>query len=175
VIAWECPAHAGLHVAEDSVAVELLRGADEHSSRVVVTNLNVLAMPFLRYDTGDLAAAPQDGACACGRGFAVIGRVSGREMDGLRRGDGSFVPPFSLTNAVGAIPGIRRYQIVQDEVGLLRVRLDTAPSPEVSSRIEKGIREVVNEGTQIVVENVATLEPSPGQKFRIVENRTRRG
>ena len=104
-------------------------------------------------------------------------RVSGREMDDLRRADGSFVPPFSLTNTVGAIPGIRRYQIVQDETGLLRVRLEqaTAPSPEVSSRIEKGIREVVNEGTQIVVENVTTLEPSPGQKFRIVENRTRRG
>ena len=100
-------------------------------------------------------------------------RVSGREMDGLRRADGSFVPPFSLTNAVGAIPGIRRYQIVQDETGLLRVRLEQATA--ASSRIEKGIRGVVNEGTQIVVENMATLEPSPGQKFRIVENRTRRG
>jgi phenylacetate-CoA ligase len=176
VIAWECPAHAGLHVAEDSVVVELLRGAHEHSSRVVVTNLNVLAMPFLRYDTGDLAAAPPEGACACGRGFARIGRVSGREMDGLRRADGSFVPPFSLTNVVGAVPGVRRYQIVQDEIGLVRVRLEqaAAPSAEVARSIEQGIKDVVGEGTRVVVETVATLEPPPGRKFRIVENRVRR-
>ena len=104
-------------------------------------------------------------------------RVSGREMDGLRRADDSFVPPFSLPTPWVPYPASAGTRFVQDETGLLRVRLEqaTAPSPEVSSRIEKGIGEVVSEGTQVVAENLATLEPSPGQKFRIVENRTRRG
>jgi hypothetical protein len=97
-------------------------------------------------------------------------------MDGLRRADDSFVPPFSLTNAVGGVPGVRRYQIVQDEVGLIRVRLEqaVAPSADVANRIEEGIRSVVEESTRVVIETVATLEPPPGTKFRIVENRARR-
>jgi phenylacetate-CoA ligase len=176
VMGWECSAHVGLHVAEDSVVVELLEGASDHSSRVIVTNLNVLAMPFLRYDTGDLAAAPPAGACTCGCGFARIGQLSGRETDGLQRTDGSFVPPFSLTNVIGGVPGIRRYQIVQDDVGLIRVRLEQTAglSEETASRIEKGIKDVVRDDIRVVIETVATLEPPPGRKFRIVENRVRR-
>jgi phenylacetate-CoA ligase len=173
-IAWECSTHHGLHVAEDSVVLELLPTGESGSSRIVVTNLHGLAMPFIRFDTGDLAAvSPHEENCACGCALSRMGRVSGREMDGVTRPDGTFVAPFSLTNVVGAIPGIKRYQLVQFGVGQIRVRLEQAamPSSDVAGRIESGIRGVVGPDTQVVLEIAPSLEPPPGRKFRLVENR----
>ena len=176
VIAWECPTHDGLHVAEDLVIVEQLPGADENSWRVVVTNLNVFAMPFLRYDTGDLAVNPPSGSCPCGRRLGRIGRLSGREMDGIDHVDGSFVPPFSITDFLDNISSISRFQVVQDRIGQIRVRLEQTepPDEETANRIRNGMRSIIGAETKVTIEALPTLEPPPGNKFRIVENRSPR-
>ena len=58
--------HSGLHVADDSVVLELMPTEEANTFRIIVTNLTSWAMPFIRYDTGDLGGPSPSGVCTCG-------------------------------------------------------------------------------------------------------------
>jgi phenylacetate-coenzyme A ligase PaaK-like adenylate-forming protein len=73
VIAWECEAHAGYHIAEDGIIVELVPDAQGGPPRIIATNLELMAMPLIRYETGDRGAPGPEGRCACGRASARLG------------------------------------------------------------------------------------------------------
>lgn len=69
LIACECERHEGLHVNADAIYLELLRPdgtpADPgEAGMVVVTDLTNRAMPLIRYQVGDMAAASAGGARA---------------------------------------------------------------------------------------------------------------
>jgi phenylacetate-CoA ligase len=76
IIAHECPGHRGLHLFSDLFHVELL-GEDGRPVRrgergeLAVTDLSNFYMPFIRYRTGDFAAAAP-AACSCGRTLPLI-------------------------------------------------------------------------------------------------------
>ncbi len=175
VIAWECEAHNGYHVAEDSVLMETLP-ATGGGERLVLTNLHNEAMPLIRYDQSDLVKVGTEALCLCGRRFRRLEAVQGRVMDAVLRPDGSHVPPFSVTSAVSEIPGLRRFQIVQDRVDRLTVRVEsTQPlGADLHSQLEHELRSVLGPSIGIAVEPVATLEPPPGIKFRVIESRIAR-
>ena len=84
-IAHECNAHRGLHILAENNLVELLDAAGHPAApgavgRIVVTNLNNFAMPFIRYEIGDMAIQSKD-ACMCGRGLPLLDAVVGRRAD----------------------------------------------------------------------------------------------
>jgi phenylacetate-CoA ligase len=83
-LALQCPAHEHYHVPEEGVLVELVDdgGAPVQvgtPGRVIVTALLNFAMPFIRYDTGDLATAGP--RCDCGRGLGVLKQLNGPAGD----------------------------------------------------------------------------------------------
>lgn len=83
-IAIECEYHSGLHVYEESFAVEILDENDKPLppgtlGRIVVTNFYNDIFPFIRYDTGDCGKILA-GVCPCGlstKRLLAEGRVSG--------------------------------------------------------------------------------------------------
>ncbi len=81
-IAYECDAHRGYHVVAEGYIVEILvdgRPAKAgETGDLVITDLNNYAMPFIRYQIGDLATASDDAPCVCGRGAPRIAAVHGR-------------------------------------------------------------------------------------------------
>lgn len=175
VIAWECEAHDGYHVAEDSVLMETLP-ATGGGERLVLTNLHNEAMPLIRYDQSDLARIASASPCPCGRRFRRLEAIQGRVMDAIVRPDGSHVAPFSVTSAIREIPGLRRFQIVQERVNQLTVRLESAGQPGEGflGEVEQKLHAVLGPAIMIEFETVATLEPPPGVKFRLIESRLRR-
>ncbi|HVX65187.1 MAG TPA: AMP-binding protein, partial [Bryobacteraceae bacterium] len=71
-----------LHLNTELVVCEILGddgapAAAGEPGRVVLTDLHNYARPFIRYDTGDMAALGGD-ACPCGRGFPLLGPIAGR-------------------------------------------------------------------------------------------------
>ena len=172
VIAWECETHQGYHVAEDSVLMETQATA-AGGARLLLTNLHNEAMPLIRYDQGDLAVVGDGAPCACGRRFRRLEAIQGRVTDSILRPDGSHVPPFSVTSVVR---DIARRAPLPDRAGTAgtadRADRERRPlSDGLKGRIERGLAEVMGSGTSIVTEAVATLEPPPGVKFRLVESR----
>jgi phenylacetate-CoA ligase len=174
-IAWECPAHDGYHIAEDSVLVETIPAGSDGSCRLVLTDLNCRAMPMIRYDLGDLSRLAPNRPCACGRPSARLQAIEGRAIDGVCRPDGSFVSPLSLTGTLAQVQSILRFQVLQEDLRAFRVRLEEHPglAQDIDRQVTAAVRSVIGQTVEVTIERVPTLEPPRGRKFRIVENRVR--
>jgi len=114
-------------VVAESYVVEVLKdGAPARPGElgeVVVTDLNNLCMPFIRYRIGDLAVAIDPALpCPCGRGLPRLGRIEGR-VQSLVLGSGGRVVPGSLFLHLFKDYDyvIRHFQVVQEQVGAIRL------------------------------------------------------
>ena len=173
MLAWQCAVGSGYHLAEDTAIVEFLPASDGAVSRLIVTNLELRAMPLIRFETGDLAIPADDGACACGRQLRRIRAIEGRAVDCVRLAGGRLVSPYRFTLALEAIEGIRRYQLIQNEIDRFVLRVDAgmdAPAGlEEAGR--SAIRDLVGQDAAVEVVRERALDPPPGRKFRVVESR----
>jgi len=93
--------------------------------RLVVTSLHNRAMPFLRYDTRDLAAWSEEQNCPCGSNFPIIDRIEGRIEDVVVTPEGRLVG--RLAAALKYSPHIRLSQIVQESIEHIDVFLVCDP------------------------------------------------
>lgn len=180
-VAWQSPHHEHFRISHDALIVEFLPGPDNGAARrLIVTNLGLHAMPFIRYDTGDLAVPTSDERAradddADGRAaLPGIERVEGRQVDCVRLGDGRVVSPFELTTAMEAVPGVFRYQIVQERVDSVTVHYEPArgaTSADVTRQAtQHALGEVLGPHVQVAVQAADSLDPPPGQKFRVVQS-----
>jgi phenylacetate-CoA ligase len=174
MVGRECDQHRGYHVSEEAVIVEYEPTPERSDmSRLVMTNLELFAMPFLRYDTGDLGAPGRDETCACGRSLAMLERVEGRMVDCVRLSDGQLISPYRLTLALEQVPRIDRYQVVQDSFDAFTIRLESRGTADksVEEAARSAVTRIVGQNAQVRVYRETTLEPPPGKKFRVVESR----
>jgi phenylacetate-CoA ligase len=172
LIASECERHEGLHMNIDQLAIEVLRddGAQAGPGEpglVVVTDLENPAMPLIRYRMEDFAE-PADRPCSCGRGLPLIRKISGRVADFLRRKDGSQVAGVSLIeNSLTRIPGIEQMQIVQEDLGRMRLRVVPGASFTPQRRQELVDYFVATfPGSGVELEELSEIRPEPNGKYQ---------
>jgi phenylacetate-CoA ligase len=124
-IAFQCAA-GSYHVQAESCLVEILdeagtRCAPGQVGRIVVTPLQNLAMPLIRYAVMDYAEVGEP--CACGRTLPVLRRIVGRQRNMARRPDHSrFWPSFPADRWMGLAP-VRQIQLAQTALDGIEVRL----------------------------------------------------
>ncbi len=135
-IAAECEAHEGHHINSDLVVLETLpvihENVNESLQRIVITNLNNLAMPLIRYEVGDLATLSKD-SCSCGSNFPLIAEIAGRMNDMVTLPNGQKVSGFVLARAIEEHQAILKYRAVQTRAGNFEIDLivaDGAEAPE---------------------------------------------
>lgn len=173
-VAAECRNHDGLHLSEETVVAEtpdLEQGAG--TSRLILTNLDLAATPFIRYETGDIVEAIDSGPCVCGRTAPRIAAIHGRAVDCIRMSDGRVLLPYDFTLAMERIGGVERFRIVQSGLRDLTVYYEGTPdNAETRERnIGQAIERIAGSGARVEVQRMDNLDPPPGQKFRIVESR----
>lgn len=176
-VAWECRAHKGFHIAEDTAILESVPSAGG-AERLVMTNLDLLAMPFIRYDPGDLGSFAADGPCPCGRMFARLACIEGRLADCVRLSDGRVISPFDLTMVLENVAGLDRYQIVQEALDRFTVSFEGPVAGEAEhAAVRDAITRVVGSGVKVTVKHKDCLDqpPAPRQKFKVVECRLPNG
>ncbi|MCZ6463813.1 MAG: hypothetical protein O7A09_05705 [Proteobacteria bacterium] len=170
------------HLAEDVCLTEfreLPEGtAEGGATPLVMTNLELYATPFIRFDTGDLGvprSASGGERCSCGRSLARIERIEGRLVDSIRLGSGRMISPFQLTIELERIPGIDRYQVIQEDTDRFTVRYEGSEkgADEREQAARRALAAVVGPRCEIRTERRPNLDPPPGQKFRVVESRLR--
>jgi phenylacetate-CoA ligase len=111
--------HGRYHLMSDYSHVELLPAGDG-ICELVGTGFNNLAMPLIRYRTGDFVRVAPDGErCVCGRAFPLIGSIDGRVDEAVKLSDGRVVG--RLTHVFEGLEGILEAQIVQDRLDALTV------------------------------------------------------
>src|SRR5215217_8707001 len=89
-IAAECSEHAGMHLFEDLVITEVVDADNrpvppgEYGAKVLVTVLFSRTLPLIRYEMSDsLQLAPPGHGCPCGRPYALISGIQGRQQEAL--------------------------------------------------------------------------------------------
>ncbi len=122
LIAAECEAHDGMHLSEENVAVEIVRGAEPappgEPGDVLVTDLHNYGMPFIRYANGDVATMSPGGPCRCGRALRRLASVEGRRVDTLRDASGEPVSGMVFISLLQAeTQMLRAFQVVQRKSG----------------------------------------------------------
>jgi putative adenylate-forming enzyme len=126
-IAAEC-ALGRRHLVEDAAYIEIVddRGRPVPpgvpGARVLLTVFDRCTQPLIRYEISDMLTRGA-GQCACGRPFAVIDAIEGREEDVLvfPRGSGARTPvdvhPHTFHELLEALPAAS-WQISQTDDGL---------------------------------------------------------
>lgn len=128
IISSECEAHEGLHLCAETLVVEFVRGgrpaAPGETGRIVVTDLDNPAMPFIRYEIGDVGVPMAPGTCACGRGLPRMEVAAGRVTDFLVAPNGTIVSGAALTiYLIANAPGVAQAQIVQEVRDRVLIRM----------------------------------------------------
>jgi len=169
-IAAECPAHEGLHVNADHILLEILCGdrpaAPGETGVAIVTTLNQQGMPLIRYQLGDLCTWTGR-ACSCGCTFPLIHPPEGRSDDVLRFKGGAVHSPLRLRRCLKSLAGIKRYRVIQENEGLVRVLIVPREEWEPGERasLTQELAALLPPGVGLQVEMVSQLEET-GPKFK---------
>ncbi len=163
--ASQCPA-GRLHIDEDFAAVELLP-SDDGACRILGTSLQNFAMPFIRYDTGDLAR-PALSPCVCGRPGRLLEAIDGRNEDLLELADGTRVG--RLDHLFKDAVRVAEAQIRQTAPG--RCTIAVVPregfGPGDRDALLDECRARFGDRLLVEVEVVETIPRSPRGKLRLV-------
>jgi len=172
LVAWECSKRAGYHINSDSVVVEFIWNGRPVSpgqeGNLVCTALHSYAMPFIRYEIGDVGMEG-DQPCPCGRGLPLMRMIEGRFNDFIVLKDGRRISPFQLTCAIENVPGIAKYQIVQEKVGRMVVRLVRGRefSQGAFGEIRQRLYPLVGEGMEIDFQVLEDVQKET-RKYQVV-------
>jgi phenylacetate-CoA ligase len=176
IIAFECAEHSGYHYNMESAFIEIV---DERGKplppgkpgRVMVTNLVNYAMPFIRYDTGDVAVLENE-PCPCGRGLVKLREILGRTRDFVRTADGRYLHGafFNHLDALYGADWIERWQVYQDRPDrvCLRVIQTREPSPKEIETVEDALRKGLGEGIRVTIEMREELPVTAAGKHKII-------
>ncbi len=180
-IAQQCLRTDGLHVFSDRFVVEVLDDQGRpcepgQEGEVVITDLDLRAMPLVRYRIGDRAIQGQ-GHCPCGRGYPIMAGIVGRTLDVVIARDGSAIAPYFFTHLSRSIAGIRNFRIVQTESGTARmeVLLDTDAPDDVVTLLVAEAKSTFGQRLQLKVIAVEKLPVTTAGKLRFIESTVRRG
>jgi phenylacetate-CoA ligase len=172
-MAWECKEHSGYHINMDTVVLEFIkdneRVAAGERGEIVLTNLHLYAMPFIRYKLGDVGV-PSEEKCPCGRGLPLMDKIEGRADDFIVLPSGKIISPRNI-NLLEYADGIMSYKIIQEKRDKITVQLVKAKDfsqntiTEVKEIIKRGL---LGEEINVEVEIVDEIPKDPSGKIRSV-------
>ncbi len=172
-IAWECKAHAGLHLNDDMIILELLDENDCEvpvgvEGEVVVTYLSGYDFPFIRYRLGDRAVKTVE-PCPCGVKFSRLKYVTGRSDSRLLLPGGRWLSGM-VFQELRATPGVKALRIIQENPHSLRLQL--VPQSMFSSDqlrlLTERAAQLAQGELEIIPEVLAELDRDPSGKLRMV-------
>jgi len=181
IIGWECERQNGHHLNVDTCPIRILNpdGRDVpagEGGQVVVSNLVNRGTVLLNYMLGDLATRLSE-SCGCGRSLPMLSHVQGRTTDWLQSTSGRPIHPQTLRGILRDVQGIRRYQLVQERRGHVRIVTVTATGAdrdEIRARVIAAARRLVDP-IEAEVEFSETLSRTEGGKVRTFLRREDRG
>jgi phenylacetate-CoA ligase len=171
LVAHECPA-GRLHINAERIVVEI--DEDKHfavpgKGEIVITNLLSRAMPLIRYRTGDVGQLDSS-ECSCGRGLPLLSYVEGRQTDFLVTPSGRVLHALAIIYPIREAPGVSEFQVVQETVGQVVIRLvaDSSFSESACKTLVAKARLALGGEVSVEIERVSTIPRLPSGKFRYV-------
>ncbi len=184
-MACECPAHSGLHVYSPNVFIEITDQAGKpcppgQPGRILVTLLNNLSFPMIRYQIGDLGIWAEPGPCACGLCFPRLQSIQGREDDMLVTAEGTLLASVFVRHFVGVSLNrqlIREWQFEQvspEEFIFRYVPLNREGLEKNLDELRESFKKALGAAATVQTSEVAEIPPSPTGKTMWIINRLKR-
>jgi phenylacetate-CoA ligase len=174
-IAHECDG-GRLHLCSENMIVETLDvggRATTGTGEIVVTELNNLAMPLVRYRLRDFGHFSGD-TCACGCTLPVLADVVGRAYDMVHNREGQvfhgefFMYIFEDAKKRGF--GFDAFQVIQQDLD--RFLIKVKPGPGYGAESEAFVRERIQAGygryADVVFERVEGIAREASGKLRLI-------
>lgn len=174
-IAWECPAHEGMHVNADQLFVECLKDGcpapPGESGKAVITALNGFASPMIRYELGDIIRFTGK-PCSCGSAFPLISAPEGRSEQMLVLPSGRTRSAMVMELWIDASISPARYRIIQHRPDFIEILVSepSVPGHEIESRLRATQVAYLEEELPFAARQVQDMAPD-GRKFRRFESR----
>jgi phenylacetate-CoA ligase len=125
VTAFECSEH-NLHIDTERSIMEVVDEnnyqIEEGTGSIIATSLYNYAMPFIRYDTGDIGDIVNE-TCSCNRNYKILREIIGRQQEILQTPEGNFVHGEFFTHIFWEIDGIKEFQIVQNKLDNIIIKI----------------------------------------------------
>jgi len=173
VSAYECEKHNGMHIDTERAILEVVNNSGEQiinkEGRILATSLYNYALPFIRYDTGDLGVI-SDLECTCGRKMPLLKKIVGRTTDFLKLNNVIIGSPV-LTVLMGKFD-IEQYQIIQTNANSITCKIvkgDTYDEKRDEGFIKKSFYRHVGE-INIKFNYVNLIPTVRGRKYKFIIN-----
>ncbi len=180
-VASECLQQEGLHINVDSLWVEVVDEQDrpvlEEPGDIIITDLHNYAMPLIRYRTGDIGTMGTE-RCSCGRTFPMLRDIKGRASEVLRTEDGRTIHDMYFLWKLSRVPGIDRFQVIQDSLNHLDVNIvhDGSVSRELTSRnVEQALSGLDDHNIAVTVRYVDSIAVSRAGKTSFFRSEIEQG
>jgi phenylacetate-CoA ligase len=160
-------AHGRFHLDFETCCVEaapIAAATRAGYAKLIFTGWGNPAMPFIRYDVGDLVR-PAGGPCPCGRQSPAFISIDGRLDDFVRTPDGRMA--FGLNVH---LPSAREVQVYQRRLEEIEVRVAPGAAYDAGEEGEmvRRLRHVVGEQIRIRIVKMESIPRSSSGKFRAV-------
>ncbi len=172
LIGHECE-HGTMHCMDEQIILETIDPETleptDGEGELVVTNLVGPAFPVIRYRTGDIVTLSQE-PCACGRTLSSIKISGGRAVEFVVTKAGKWVVGYSFIYIARSVPGIVKFQVVQEKLGeiLIRLAVDERFPSDGIELVKKKAAQRLGGDDVIQVEIVDDIAPAPSGKYRPV-------
>lgn len=176
-VAGQCGIGSHYHTHDLDVIVEYLDEQDQpvdfgQPGHVMITRLHPGPMPLIRYRVGDIAI-PKAGLCDCGRGFALMEGIQGRDTDVVLTPGGNRLIVHFFTGILEHFPQIDAFQIIQEELNAINLRIVPHEKPDVSlkNKIISALQAKGIDDLQVNIDWVDEIPLTPAGKRRFIISR----
>jgi putative adenylate-forming enzyme len=178
-IAAECGEHTGMHLFEDLVITEVVDEdfrpvpAGTYGAKVLVTVLFSRTLPLIRYEMTDSVQLAGEHDCACGRPYATIKGVQGRQQEalGFLRPDGGLqtVQPIVFHDVMDRVDA-GGWQIVQraDRIEVLLAQPEHVNFQELAASIRAALSSLGIAPPEIQIREVDAIPRTPLGKAPLI-------
>lgn len=169
-IAWECPAHEGLHLNGDHLIFECVHSNQPAETgipcEVIITSLNAWTQPFIRYRLGDNCVF-KERPCSCGMAFPLTSAPLGRSNDLIRLPSGRIVSADPLEFILRKLDSIEQFRIIQESIDhlIFQLAFRRVPPDHLLSEIRSKIMERLPESVRVDIQCVDFMQDE-NSKFR---------
>jgi phenylacetate-CoA ligase len=187
-VSVECPAHNGLHIAEDHFYAEIIDPSSGEPlpygtpGELVFTTLTKEAFPLVRYRTRDRTVLHAE-KCECGRTVVRMGKITGRTDDMLIiRGVNVF--PSQIEDVLLSFPELAPHYIIYvdrpKDMDVLSVEVEATEKlfnegsgtlREMEGKVQKALAEALYVSCGVNIKEPFGIQRSEGKAKRVVDRR----
>lgn len=176
----DCSEHMGLHVYMENVIFEVIdeneNPIEEGEGDIVITGLHNYVMPLIRYKIGDRAKVSKGKICKCGRNLQVVDEILGRSFDIIRFPNGNSVEGTFWTLLMRSKPGIREFQIIQEEEDYIRIiyKKDGSVDSIPIDYFKSTLNQYAGDSCRFDFEEISEIKPTSAGKMKFVISKVKK-